>query len=293
LQGTVRNYISSFRSGSQFEAQVHANDQQQQSTYIVNEFETLTPNFLSARISAYYNDGIMFFCRDINSSNNIIYALPLEADAQFESTSSACIITPELLTTSASAYNGIYVDSTDYFNTNRFSLTRQPYYLYYRTSGITDNSGSWTYLPPSGSMPAATSSIQFKLTFSTLGYYSMPTRVHGITLTYNSSQPQQSISNYDPSVDQTDTASQIFAWRQSSLFNGSIPDLNINIYSGSTVILSDTVSTSVSGSWEYSTNNGGSWLTFNTAFNAVGNYIRYTASPTLPSGSILNTLLYI
>lgn len=293
LQGTGRNYISRFISGSQFEAQVHVNDIIQQSTYLVNEFETLTPNFLSSRLSAYYNDGIMFICRDLTTNNNIIYTLPLEADAQFESTSSACIITPQLFTTSASAYTGIYVDSTDYFNTDRFSLPRQPYYLYYRTSGITDNSGLWSYLTPSSSMPAVSESIQFKLTFSTLGYYSMPSRVHGITLVYSSSIPQQAVGNYDPITTQTNIASQIFAWRQSSLFLGNIPDLNISIYSGSSLVLTDTVSGSLSGSWQYSSNSGSNWNSWDSTKNVLGNYIRYTATPTLPSGSILKTILHL
>ena len=292
LQGTGRNYISRHIPGGEFETQVHTNDQIQQSTYLVSEFETLTPNFLSSRLSANYNDGVMFVVRDSSNNNNIIYTLPLEADAQFESTSSACIITPELLTTSASAYAGIYVDSTDYFNTNRFSLPRQPYYLYYRTSGITDNSGPWSYLPPSGSMPAATSSIQFKLTFSTLGYYSMPARVHGITLTYSSSLPQQSVANYDMIPQETDLATQTVAWRQSAAFNPLPTNLNIDIYSGSVVILTDTITGSLSGSWEYSTNSGNTWSSLTTPINSVGSYIRYIATPTLPSGSILKTVLY-
>lgn len=293
-QGTIRNYISRFISGSQFETQVHANDQIQQSTYLVNKFETLTPNFDDVPLNPYYCDGVTFLVRDAsNSNNNIIYALPLEADAQFESTSSACIITPELFTTSASAYTGIYVDSTDYFNTNRFALPRQPYYLYYRTSGISNNSGSWTYLTPSSSMPAASESIQFKLTFSTLGYYSMPSRVHGITITYSSSLPQQAVANYDMTPQETNIASQIFAWRQSSVFNTTPSNLNLNIYSGSTVILTDTVTGSLSGSWEYSTNAGNTWSSLTTPINSVGSYIRYTATPTLPSGSILKTVLYL
>lgn len=293
LQGTGRNYISRYISGGEFETQVHTNDIIQQTTYLVNEFETLTPNFLSSRFSAHYNNGVMFIARDTSTDNNIIYALPLEADAQFESTSSACIITPQLFTTSASAYTGIYVDSTDYFNTNRFALPRQPYYLYYRTSGITDNSGPWSYLNPSSSMPTVSGSIQFKLTFSTLGYYSMPARVHGITISYSSSLPQQAVSNYDMIPQETDLGSQIFAWRQSSEFNPLPTDLNINIYSGSAVILTDTIISSLSGSWEYSVNSGNTWSSLTTPVNSVGSYIRYTATPTLPSGSILKTVLYL
>jgi hypothetical protein len=295
LQGTIRNYITRYISGGQFETLVHANDQIQQSTYLVNEFETLTPHLLSTRVSAYYNDGVMFVVRDagVSSNNNIIYTLPLEADAQFETTSSACVITPELFTTSASMYSGIYVDSTDYFNTPRFALPRQPYYLYYRTSGISDNSGTWNYLDPSGSMPTATESIQFKLTFSTLGYYSMPALIHGITVTYSSSLPQQAVSNFDAIPTETDISTQTFAWRQSSLFNTTPADMYVSIYSGSTPILTDSIVAADSGSWEYSVNAGNTWNALTGSINNVGHYIRYTATPALPSESILKTILYI
>jgi len=295
LQGTIRNYITRYISGGQFETPVHVNDTIQQSTYLVNEFETLTPHLLSTRVSAYYNDGVMFVVRDAGASNNnnIIYTLPLEADAQFETTSSACVITPELFTTSASAYSGIYVDSTDYFNTPRFALPRQPYYLYYRTSGISDNSGTWNYLDPSGSMPTAAESIQFKLTFSTLGYYSMPSLIHGITVTYSGSLPQQAISNFDAIPTETNISTQTFAWRQSSIFNTTPTDIYISIYSGSTTILTDSITTAASGSWEYSVNSGNTWNALTGSINNIGHYIRYTTTPTLPSGSVLKTLLYI
>jgi hypothetical protein len=222
LQGTVRNYITRYSSGGQFDAQVHVNHTNQQSTYLVTEFENLAPNFISSPVSAYYMDDIMFFVRNTDTNNNIIYTLPLEADQQFESTSSACIITPELSTPSASAYNKVYVDDTAYFNTPRFAIPREPYTTYYRTTGISDDSGAWTLISPSGSISGSASSIQFKLTFSTLGYYSIPSRIHGITLLYSSSIPQQVISNYDPSVSQTNVGSQIFAWRQTAKFNENI-----------------------------------------------------------------------
>jgi hypothetical protein len=293
-QGTIRNYITRFSSGSQFETQTHVNHVNQQSTYLVSEFDQLTPNFISTRLSSTYCDGRLFVARAAASSNNnIIYSLPLEADQQFETTSSACIITPELFTPSASAYNKVYVEDTAYFNIPRFAIPREPYTLYYRTSGISDNSGAWTLISPSGSISGSASSIQFKLTFSTLGYYSIPSRIHGITLTYSSSIPQQAISNYDPSISQTNIGSQIFAWRQTAKFNKNIPDLNLNLYSGSTLVLTDSVSTSLSGSWEYSVTDGNIWLPWSSTSDAVNNYIRYTATNPLPSGSVIRALLYI
>lgn len=294
LQGTIRNYVTRFSSGSQFEAQTHVNHVNQQSTYLVSEFDYLTPHFIATRLSSNYCDGILFVARAAASSNNnIIYSLPLEADQQFETTSSACIITPELSTPSASAYNKVYVDNTEHFNTTRFAIPREPYTTYYRTTGISDDSGAWNLVSPSGSISGSAASIQFKLTFSTLGYYNIPSRIHGITLSYSSSIPQQTISNYDPSLSQTNIGSQIFAWRQTAKFNQNIPNLNLNLYSGSTLVLTDSVSTSLSGSWEYSTTEGNIWLPWSSTPDAVNNYIRYTATNPLPSGSVIRALLYI
>jgi len=43
------------------------------------------------------------------------------------------------------------------------------------------------------------------------------------------------------------------------------------------MIFYDTVLTSASGTWEYSTDNGVTWLPWSSSADAVGNYIRYVA----------------
>jgi hypothetical protein len=73
-------------------------------------------------------------------------------------------------------------------------------------------------------------------------------------------------------------SSRIFAWSQDELWYGNIPDLKIRLYnsSNSNIVFYDTVTTSVSGTWEYSTD-GTNWLAWSSSADAIGNYIRYVA----------------
>lgn len=293
-QGTIRNYITSYVVGGQFDKTIHINDQTQQSTYLIDKFNYLTNNFLSSTIYSHYNDGISFLVRDIVSNNNIIYVLPLEADKDYHTLSNSCVITPEITTLSATSYNKVYLNLDNFFNTNqRFYIPRENCDIYYRTSGITSDTGSWTLVSENGEISGSSSSIQFKLTFRTIGLYSIPNRIKGIVLSYDSPIPL-SIPFYEPSLKFTDKSSQIFSWRQDSLFNQTIPNLNIDIYdSSNNLLLSDSVSGSTSGIWQYSNDNGLNWNSWSSTANTIDNYIRYSSSTLSASGLIIKPILYI
>ena len=148
LQGTIRNYVTSYIVSGEFDRPIHINDQIQQSTYLVDKFDNLTTNFLSLPEYPHYNDGILFLVRGTSTNNNIIYTLPIEADEDYHTTTNSCVITPELTTLSATSYFRVYVDVDTFFNTDqRFYIPRESYSLYYRTSGITADTGSWTLIP--------------------------------------------------------------------------------------------------------------------------------------------------
>jgi hypothetical protein len=295
LQGTIRNYITSYVVSGQFDRPIHINDQIQQGTYLVDKFDNLTTNFLSSPEYPHYNDGILFLVRGTATNNNIIYTLPIEADEAYHTTTNACVITPELSTLSATSYNKVYADVDTFFNTDqRFYIPRETWDIYYRTSGITTDTGSWTLVPPSGQISGSSNSIQFKLTFRTAGLYTIPCRIKGIILSYQSNGIPTSLPFYDPSLKFTDKTSNIFSWRQNSEFTNTIPNLNINIYDTSNnLLLSDSVSGSTSGIWEYSNDNGNIWNSWSSSANTTDNYIRYSASTLSASGLIVKPILFI
>jgi len=294
-QGTIRNYVTSYVVSGQFDRPIHINDQTQQGTYLVDKFDNLTTNFLSLSEYPYYTDGILFLVRGTATNNNIIYTLPIEADEDYHTITNSCVITPELTTLSATSYNKVYADVDMFFNKDqRFYIPRETYDIYYRTSGITTDTGSWSLVPTSGQISGSSNSIQFKLTFRTAGLYTIPCRIKGIILSYQSNDIPKSLPFYDPSLKFTDKTSNIFSWRQNSEFTNTIPNLNINIYDTSNnLLLSDSVSGSTSGIWEYSNDDGNIWNSWSSSANTTGNYIRYSASTLSASGLIIKPILFI
>jgi hypothetical protein len=293
-QGTIRNYVTQYTPGGLFDRPIHINDQTQQGTYLVDKFDNLTTNFLSLSTYTHYSDGILFLVRGSSTNTNIIYSLPIEADEDFHTISNCCVITPELSTLSATSYNKVYVDVDTFFNKDqRFYIPRETWDIYYRTNGISTDTGSWTLVPPSGQISGNSNSIQFKLTFRTAGLYTIPCRIKGIILSYQSNYLPLSSPYYDPSLKFTDKTSNIFSWRQNTEFINQLPELAIDVYNTSnSLLLSDTVNTSTNGIWEYSNDEGLTWSPWSYSANSVGNYIRFSASTLSAPGQIVKPILY-
>ena len=294
-QGTIRDYITPYVVGGEFTFPVNVNDQNLSNTYLVSEFDNLLSNFNSNNTGTQYQDGIMFFYRNVSTDENVIMTFPWTADKTYESLSNSCIITPELQTTSATSYNRVYFEFDSFFNTDiRFYYPRENFDVYYRTSGITADTGTWTLIPNTGSISGSSTSVQFKITFKTIGLYSIPARLRSIMLSYDGTDIPNSLTFYEPSLKQTDISSQIFSWRQNSLFVDDIPELNIDIYdSSNNLLLTDTVSGSTGGIWQYSSDDGNNWNTFQYSANTVGNYIRYSATTLSASGLIVKPIIYV
>jgi hypothetical protein len=294
-QGTTRNYVTPYSTSGEFERVVNLNDVIESNTYVVSELDTLTSNFISLPLRTFYHDGLSYIIRDVGTNRNVLYTLPIEADKEYHTTSNAYIVTPEFSTPNAVNYDKVYLNTKSTYNKGRFISPSETVEVYFRTSGITDNSGSWTIIDDSGDISYVTSStVQFKITFSTIGLTCIPDKVYNISMSYFSNGIPLSTPFYEPSLKQSDISSQIFSWRQINDFVDDIPEINIDIYnvSGNTLLLTDNTTTSINGVWEYSSNDGTSWNGFTSSANTIGNYIRYTPSSSLGSGITVKPILY-
>jgi len=296
LQGTIRNYITPYSAlGGQFERVSNINDVIQSNTYTVTGVDTLTANFDSSSLRTFYHDGLSYIFRDSASNKNVMYTLPIEADKMYHTTTKACIITPEFTATSVVTYDKVYLNKKGTYNNERFVYPSENVDIYTRTSGISDDSGTWTLVAQNGDISYLTSSsIQFKIAFSTIGISCVPDKIYGIAISYFSNDIPKSLSFYEPSLTESSISSQIFAWRQISEFISNIPNLSVDIYNASTsaLLLNDDTNTPINGTWEYSSNNGISWNIFNPSANVIGNYIRYTPSSSLGTGIKVKPILY-
>jgi hypothetical protein len=249
--------------------------------------------FPQAAITLWTTDGWMFVMPAVVTTGlNWLYVFPFGADATYNATTNQHVITPKLATTDATKLYKVYVDHMEYGGTEELGFPVESYKLWYRTSGIDDNSGQWVEIESTtqGLENVSPSDyIQFKIAFDILGEISAPTRIYSIAVTYEDSSQD---SRYQPSLGKSSTASKIFAWQQVSPWNSNIPNLRIRLYDASTNVelLNDTVTLSSYGTWQYSTN-GTTWNTWSSAQDAVGNFIRYTATNFGYSGVTVRALL--
>jgi hypothetical protein len=224
------------------------------------------------------------------AANNQIYSLPINAHRTYAFDTNELLITPKFDVSDAILFYNVSISHINQVGDGTFSVPTEPFDLYYRTTGIDDNSGSWTQLDRTGDLSSiVATSIQFAFTFKIMGLSCVPARIHGITITY---EDDNTDSHYEPSVGESSVSNRIFAYRQSVLWSSNIPDMRIRIYNVATasLVLDDNVSSSAYGTWEYSTDGGSTWSAWDDTQDAVGNYIRYTAT-SLPSGIRVRVLL--
>jgi hypothetical protein len=290
--GRFGTYVTPYvTDGSQFEKYVGVN---------LNRVKlTTTPSgasdglFPQAALTLWTEDGWMFVIPNATTSGqNWLYVFPFGVDAYYNSTSNQGVITPKLATTDASKLYHTYVDHMEYAGDYGLGFPVESYKLWYRTSGIDDNSGAWTEVPVGADLDAAASGdyIQFKIAFDILGEICAPTRIYSIAATYEDSSQD---SHYQPSLSKSSAAGKIFAWQQVASWGGTIPNMRLRLYDASTnnEILNDTVTASAYGNWEYSSNAGVTWANWSSSADAVNNYIRYTGTTFGYSGVTVRALL--
>ena len=284
-------YIAPYNTaGDQFEKLIGAN---------LNRLKlTTTPSgasdglFPTTVVTMWTEDGWMFTIPSTTTTGqNWLLVWPFGADAFYNSTSDQHVITPKLATTDASKLYHVYVDHQEYAGTYGLGFPVESYKLWYRTTGIDDDTGAWTEVGVGADLTGVTPSdyIQFKIAFDIMGEICAPTRIYSICCTYEDSSQD---SHYQPSLSKSSTASKIFAWKQVVAWGSNIPNLRVRLYDASTEVelLNDTVTLSSYGTWQYSTD-GTTWNSWSSSADAVGNFIRYTASGFGYSGVTVRVLL--
>ncbi len=238
------------------------------------------PNIQGGIINIWSEDGLAYLVRSGTlSTTNIMYAVPLGADWNYaDNTVKQRLYTPSISTPDATKLSRVYVSNQPYLGEDNLTMPTEPYRIYYRTTGISDNSGSWTLVDATGDLSGAIAGteIQFAIEFRTAGTFCLPNRIYNIGCIYEDNTTD---SHYQPSVTQSNATSKIFAWRFSTAFGGTVPTLRIRLYNAVTggLLLDDTTTASASGTWEKSTNDGGAWGAYNaTDKGNETTYIRYT-----------------
>jgi hypothetical protein len=235
--------------------------------------------------------GYMFIgISSTTSGANTLRIFPFAADGFYADNTGQIIVTPKLATPNAQKLYRVYIEHEEFAGSYEFGFPPDTYRTYYRTSGIDDNSGSWTLIPVGGDMTgiAPGSFIQFMFKLDTLGETSVPAKIYSVCCVYEDNSQD---NHYQPSLSKSSAANNRFAWKQVLTWGGTIPNLQLRLYNAANefLVLDDDVDGSAYGTWEYSTD-GTTWNAWSSSADTVGNYIRYTAT-TLPNNITVRALL--
>jgi hypothetical protein len=287
----IRSYVTKYNTVSDPFDHIFLNDDKQQDQTTSDNGGVPHPAILASAFSVWSENGILYLARiGATAALNQIYTIPIGAHQTYAEANNQMLITPKF---DISDSNKLYNVSPKYIKklgTDTFSLPTEPFKMYYRTSGIDDNTGGWTLLDEYGDLSGiAATEIQFMFIFKILGTTCIPSRIMGLSMTYEDNTTD---SHYEPSVGNSSVTNRIFAYRQGTAWGSNIPDLRIRLYNAVTgaLVLDDTVLVSGFGIFEYSTDGGSNWLAWNATADVVSNYIRYTAT-SLPNGIRIRSLL--
>ena len=151
--------------------------------------------------------------------------------------------------------------------------------LQYRTSGFGSITGGWIDVPDYSdltSLVMTSDSIQFKILFRIQSEgSSSPAQVLELLI---GSEPNNSISdNWEYSDDFSDnTSPSRVAFRLKLAYSSTVPQLFFRAYDLSNALLVNHNTITDIAKFEYSTNNGVSWIPMGTIPNTVGTLIRYS-----------------
>jgi uncharacterized delta-60 repeat protein len=253
-------------------------------------FSQRYPDTLGVGFYGCIENGVLHLCRYVGTIQNNLYAVPIGCEAQYVDYSKNALYSPKYVLPNVVGITGLYVNQYKEYGSLGFTIPPEPLVIHYRTTEIDTNTGSWTEFTNVQNLNddiicegvLDSIEIQFRFSYKIAGNTCLPNRVYGFTLAY---EDDRTDSHYSPSVSNSNLINRTFAWRQESLWNSNIPNLKIRLYNATNgnIVFYDTITNSASGTWQYSTDNGVTWLPWNSSADSVGNYIRYVAD-FIPSG---------
>jgi hypothetical protein len=288
----ARSYVTEFRTDSGPMDHIFLVDDKQYDQSLADSDAPVHPAVIASPFAPWSQSGVLHLVRSTSAAlSNQMYAIPIGAHWRYANDTNQYIISPAISTSTATRFYSVYANTAKYLGSDTFSIPTEPYRIYYRTSGISDNSGSWTLIPRDGSLTSTSpaSFIQFKFEFKIIGSFCIPARINGLLLTYEDSK---SDSRYEASIAKSNISTNTFAWLQVLEWDVTPPNLRIRLFNSITrsLVSDDTINDSLYGTWEYSSD-GTTWNEIDPLLSyEVGNYIRYSAT-SLPNGIKVSAVL--
>jgi len=251
------------------------------SAYVIDWNSGTVPHFNTSlqATSAWSENGITHIVKHgATSALSQMYALPLSAHWNTAKETNERIITPVLYTPNCARFLRVVVTDQNRMGSGEFSISPEPWRVYFRTKGIALNTGDWTLVGKDGDLSGFSGSrqIQFMFEFMTIGLTCIPARIMSLTVVYDD-EDTKTDSHYEPSMSKSSVVNKQFAWRFAVPFGGTVPTLRIRLYNAiDGELLMNDYTTGSGGIWEKSTD-GSTWGAYDTTdkSNEI-TYIRYT-----------------
>ena len=274
----VRSYVTQFRTDGGQMDHIFLTDDKQQDQTTVDGNVAIHPSIMAVPQTPWSEGGLLYLQGvSTASASNTLHTVALGAESTYAGTTGQYAISPEISTPNAVKYVYPMVCCDMLVGNDIIGKRTDAFRLYYRSSGISDNSGSWTEVTVPYDMTgiAGASSIQFRFDFKTITDFCVPARILSVGIIYEDSSTD---SHYRFSGSMSSAASKYFAFRFVSTFGTTVPTLRIRLYNDVTgALLVDDNTASPSGTFQKSTNDGGAWGSYDTSDKAnETTYIRYT-----------------
>jgi hypothetical protein len=296
-----RSYITKYRhDGSRFDKIFMIDDKQLDQQVILNEGAAIHATTNSVLQTSGFFGGLLYMAgTGTTAITNIGRIFPIGADAFFQigsltaggtiSATAQVLISPKITLSAGQAISTvscIEADQVGHLTTEALGIHTEALYQFYRTSGITDNSGSWTPVPQNGVIVGVSgpTDIQFAILGRTVGLSCVPPRLYQITVTVSDfiSHPYFSIS-----VDKCDKTLKRFGWLQNTSFGGTtMPVMRAMAFDGDNgnTLFDDNSGTGATGSWARSVD-GINWGSIGT-MDKVGSRTYFMYIPASMSDNV-------
>jgi len=281
-----RHYVTKYQTNvEQFDFIWGVETKQIDSTLADANAPIIPGNILVTPFTVWSEAGLTYLARvGIANSNNHLYVVPFGAHWGFQSAApTQRVITPEISTPNCYAFHRACMSFVRKLGSDRFAIAPEPIKMFYRTNGITDNTGAWyeldDYADLSGVAPSE--SIQFMFEFKIIGNYCVPGRLLGCEVMYEIEDTLPSHLQWN--LNDSNNTNGTVGFIQKSTY-GSVPDLEINYYRSDNdvnLLTQDSTSTTY-GTFEYWT--GAAWAA-GLGSDAVNQRRRFVPSSGLPAST--------
>lgn len=207
-----------------------------------------------------------------------LYAIPVGADWNYASVVNQRVICPALDTPNAESLTRLYVNCDKIIGSDLLGIVPEPFRMFVRTTGITNNTGEWTRVEAGDlSKIVPGEQIQVMFEFRVMGLACVPARIHSIGVVY---EIPSTDTHFQPSLKFAEKIPR-FTWRFSTAFGTSVPALRVRIYDADTgSLLSDDATSNPTGLFEKTVDGGTTWTSWNTTDKTnETTYVRYTYRP--------------